>query len=95
MRGLRGFGRYLKGQMLEYFWSCGLGWRVTQALFELWHRITSVPACVLHVVACSLDSNDSLRLSTKDIEHGLYCGGHVICDQKMRILGLCVFCYIN
>jgi len=25
VRGLRGFGRYLKGQMLEYSWSCGSG----------------------------------------------------------------------
>jgi len=71
VRSLRGFGRYLKGQMLEYSWSCGLGQRVTRAFFELWHEITSVPACFLQVVACRLDNNDSLRLSTKDVEHGL------------------------
>ena len=65
------------GQMLEYSWSCGLGWRVTRAFFELWHGIASVPACVLQVMACRLDNNDSLRLSTKDVEHGLHGGGHV------------------
>jgi len=64
--------------MLEYSCICGSGWRVTQVFFELWLRITSVPACVLQVVACRLDNNDSLRLSTKDVEHGLYGGGHVI-----------------
>jgi len=32
---------------------------------------------VLQVVACRLDNNDSLRLSTKDVEHGLHGGGHV------------------
>ena len=41
------------------------------------HGIASVPACVLQVVACRLDINDSLRLSTKDVEHGLHGGGHV------------------
>ena len=54
VRGLRGFGRYLKGQMLEYSWSCGLRWRVIRAFFELWLGIASVPACVLRVVACRL-----------------------------------------
>jgi len=49
--GLQGFGRYLKGQMLKYSWSCGSGWRVIRAFFELWLGITSVPACVLQVVA--------------------------------------------
>ena len=78
MCGLRGFGRYLKGQMLEYSWIYGSGWRVTRAFFELWHEIVSVPVCVLQVVACRLDTNDSLRLSTKDVEHGLHGGGHVI-----------------
>ena len=68
--------RYLKGQML-YSWSCGSGWRVIRAFFELWLRIASVRACVLQVVACRLESNDSLRLSTKDVEHGLHGGGHV------------------
>jgi len=63
--------------MLEYSWSCGSGWRVTQVFFELWLEITSVPACVLQVVACRLDNNDSLRLSTKDVEHGSHGGGHV------------------
>ena len=75
--GLRGVGQYLKGQMLEYSWSCGLGWRVIRAFFELWLRIASVPACVLQVVACRLDNNDSLRLSTKDIKHGLHGCGYV------------------
>jgi len=78
VRGLRGFGRYLKGQMLEYSWSCDSEWKVTRALFELWHGITSVPAYVLQVVACRMDNKDSLRLSTKDVEHGLHGGGHVI-----------------
>jgi len=77
VHGLRDFGRYLKGQMLKYSWSCGLGWRVIRAIFELWLRITSVLACVLQVVACRLDNNDGLRLSTKDVEHGLHGGGHV------------------
>ena len=77
MRGLRDFGRDLKGQMLEYSWSCGSGWRVIRAFFELWLGIASVPACVLQVVACRLDNNDSLRLSTKDVEHGLHGGHHV------------------
>ena len=74
VHGLRGFRRYLKGQMLEYSWSCGSGWRVTRAFFELWHGIASVPACVLRVMACRLDNNNSLRLSTKDVEHGLHGG---------------------
>jgi len=77
VRGLRDFGRYLKGQMLEYSWSCGSGWRVTRAFFELWHRIVSVPARLLQMVACRLEINDSSRLSTKDVEHGLHGGGHV------------------
>jgi len=62
--------------MLEYSWSCGSGWKVIQAFFELWLRIASVPACVIQVVACRLDNNDGLRLSTKDVEHGLHGGGH-------------------
>ncbi|QCD87332.1 hypothetical protein DEO72_LG3g1866 [Vigna unguiculata] len=62
-------------------WSTRL-WVISQgsdagAFFELWLRIASVPACVLQVVACRLDSNDSLRLSTKDIKHGSHGGGHV------------------
>jgi len=77
VRSLRDFGRYLKGQMLEYSWSCGSGWKVIRAFFELWLGIASVPACVLQVVACRLDNNDSLRLSTKDVEDGLHGGGHV------------------
>ena len=39
--------------------------------------LVSVPTCVLQVVACRLDNNDNLRLSTKDVEHGLHGGGHV------------------
>jgi len=70
VRGLRDFERYLKGQMLEYTWCCGSGWRVKRVFFELWLGIASVPACVLQVMACRLDNNDSLRLSTKDVEHG-------------------------
>jgi len=50
---------------------------VIRAFFELWLGIASVLACVLQVLACRLDNNDSLRLSTKDIEHGLHGGGHV------------------
>jgi len=51
---------------------------VTRAFFELWLRITSVPECVLQVMACRLDNNDGLRLSTKEVEHGLHGGGRVI-----------------
>ena len=47
------------------------------AFFKLWLGITSVPSCVLQVVTCRLENNDSLRLSTKDVEHGLHGGGHV------------------
>jgi len=54
VRGLRGFGRYLNGKMLEYSWSCGSRWRVIRAFFELWLGVASVPACVLRVVACRL-----------------------------------------
>jgi len=78
--GVWGFGRYLKGQLLKYSWTCGLGWRVTRAFFKLWHGITSVPAYVLQVMACRLDNNDSLRLSTKDVEPRLHGGGHVWWD---------------
>jgi len=86
VRGLRDFGRYLKGQMLEYSYSCGSGWRVIWSFFELWLEIASVPACVLQVVACRLDNNDSLRLSTKDVEHGLHGGDYVWWDQRMEFL---------
>jgi len=49
---------------------------------ELWLRMegnTSVLACVLQMVTCRLDSNDSLRLSTKDVEHELHGSG--LCDE--------------
>jgi len=77
MRGLRGFGRYVEGQMLEYSWNCGSGRRVTRAFFKMWHGIVSVPTCVLQVVSCRLGNNDSLRLSTKGVEHELHGCGHV------------------
>jgi len=84
--GIWDLGQYLKGYMLEYSWSCGSGWRVIRAFFELWLGIASVTACVLQVVACRLDNNNSLRLSTKDVEHGLHGGGHVCWDQRMKFL---------
>jgi len=98
VHGLLGFGRYLKRQMLEYSWSCGLGWRVIRAFFELWPGIASVPACVpacvLRVVACRLAATISW-VSIKDVKHGLHVGIHVRWDQRMKFLGLCVFCYRN
>jgi len=62
---LRGFGRYLKGQMLEYSWSCGSRWSVIWAFFELWLGVASVPACVLRVVACRLAATISWDYQSK------------------------------
>lgn len=45
---------------------------------ESWLRIASVYACVLQLMACRLDNSDTLRLSTKEVEHGLHGGGRVI-----------------
>jgi len=52
------------------------------------------PHVFYQVVACRLDNNDSLRLSTKDIEHGLHGGGHV-CDETKgwSSFNMCVLLY--